>query len=57
MLFVRNIANVALDLDDVEGITFNALGGADAVIVNDMAGTDLRTFDANLLAFGGGGDA
>ena len=54
---VRSIANVVMDLDDVEGITFNALGGADAVIVNDMAGTDLRTFDANLAAFGGGGDA
>ena len=57
VLFVRDIATVALDLDDVEGVTFNALGGADAVIVNDMAGTDLRTFEANLAAFGGGGDA
>jgi Ca2+-binding RTX toxin-like protein len=56
VLFVRSIASIALDLDDVEGITYNALGGADAVIVNDMAGTDLRTFEANLAAFGGGGD-
>ena len=48
--FLRSIASVVLDLDDVEGITFNALGGADTIIVNDMAGTDLRTFDANLAA-------
>ena len=39
-----------MDLDDVEGIAFNAFGGADTVIVNDMAGTDLRTVDANLAA-------
>jgi Ca2+-binding RTX toxin-like protein len=57
VLFVRNIATIAMDLDDVEAITFNALGGADAVIVNDLAGTDLRTFDANLAGFDGAGDA
>ena len=34
--FFRNIANVTMDLNDVEGIDFNALGGADKIVVNDL---------------------
>jgi Ca2+-binding RTX toxin-like protein len=39
--FFRNVANVVMDLNDVEGIDFNALGGADTVVVNDLSGTDV----------------
>src|SRR6266508_3044337 len=40
--FFRDIANVTMDLDDVERIDFNARGGADSVVVNgDLSGTDL----------------
>jgi Ca2+-binding RTX toxin-like protein len=39
--FFRNIANVVMDLNDVEGIEFHALGGADTVTVQDLAGTDV----------------
>ncbi len=51
--FFRNIANVTMDLDDVELIDFNALGGADTIVVGDVSGTDLNAVDADL----GGADA
>jgi Ca2+-binding RTX toxin-like protein len=55
--FFRDIANVTMDLDDVESIDFNALGGADAIVVNDVSGTDLTEVNAALAAVvGGGGD-
>ena len=40
--FTRDVANVVMDLNDVERIDFHALGGADQVKVNDLAGTDIR---------------
>jgi Ca2+-binding RTX toxin-like protein len=55
--FSRDIANVIMDLNDVEGITFNALGGADAIVVNDLSGTDVTEVNINLAAFGDAGDA
>ena len=55
--FFRNVASVVMDLDDVESIDFNALGGADTIVVNDLAGTDLVEANLNLSAAGGGGDA
>jgi predicted ester cyclase len=54
--FTRNIASIAMDIDGVERLAFHALGGADHVVVNDLAGTDTRTVDADLGATGGGGD-
>ena len=30
-----------MDLDDVEAIDLNALGGTDTITVNDLSGTDL----------------
>ena len=54
--FTRNIANIAMDLDDVERLVFHALGGADNVVVNDLAGTDARNVDVDLGAAAGGGD-
>jgi RTX calcium-binding nonapeptide repeat (4 copies) len=55
--FFRNIGNVTLDLDDVEGVGFHAAGGADTITVNDLTGTDAKTVDIDLNAIGGGGDA
>jgi Ca2+-binding RTX toxin-like protein len=54
--FFRDIANVVMDLNDVESVDFNALGGADTTIVNDLSGTDVIDVNASLAAFGGGGD-
>ena len=39
--FTRDIANIVMDLNDVETIVANALGGADTITVNDVSGTDL----------------
>jgi Ca2+-binding RTX toxin-like protein len=50
--FFRDVANVTMDTNDLEVITFNALGGADAVVVNDLSGTDVTEVNLNL----GGGD-
>jgi Ca2+-binding RTX toxin-like protein len=53
--FFRNVANVLMDLNDVERIDFNALGGTDTVIVNDLSGTDVTEVHPN-LAIGTAGD-
>ena len=39
-----------MDLNDVEQIEFNALGGADNITVNDLAGTDVTQVAINLAA-------
>jgi Ca2+-binding RTX toxin-like protein len=55
VLFTRDIATVTMDLNDIESIDFNALGGVDNIVVNDLTGTDVTTVDLN-LATGGVGD-
>ena len=52
--FTRNVGNISLDLDDVEQIDFNALGGADTITVNDLTGTDVVEIDLNLASTLGG---
>jgi hypothetical protein len=52
-LLTRNIANVVMDLNDVERITFNALGGTDAITVNDLTGTDVTQVNLDLAGSGG----
>jgi Ca2+-binding RTX toxin-like protein len=47
-IFFRNIATVTMDLNDVEGIDFNALGGADKITVNGLSGTDVTEINLNL---------
>jgi Ca2+-binding RTX toxin-like protein len=56
VLFLRNIANVTMDLDDVEDIDFRALGGTDNVVVGDLSGTDVTRIDGDLRGPNGGGD-
>jgi Ca2+-binding RTX toxin-like protein len=56
VLFTRDIANVTMDLDDVEHIEFRALGGADNIVVGDLSGTDLTQVDIDLRGPNGGGD-
>ena len=57
--FTRNIGNIVMDLDDVEILDLNALGGVDIVTVNDLSGTDLASVNADLAGTVGGttGDA
>ncbi len=48
--FTRNIGNIAMDLADVENVSYRPLGNADTTIVNDLAGTDVETVDVDLNA-------
>jgi Ca2+-binding RTX toxin-like protein len=56
VLFHRDIANVTMDMDDLENIEFRALGGADNIVVGDLSGTDLTRVDLDLRGPNGGGD-
>ena len=38
----RDVANITMDLNSVEQIQLNALGGADTITVNDLTGTDVK---------------
>ncbi|HET9025044.1 MAG TPA: calcium-binding protein, partial [Burkholderiaceae bacterium] len=59
VLFTRNLGNIVMDLNDVETIDVNALGGTDNVTVNDLTGTDVTEVNVNLAGTLGGaaGDA
>ena len=37
-----------MDLDDVERISFHALGGADNITIGDLSGTDMARIDIDL---------
>jgi Ca2+-binding RTX toxin-like protein len=53
VLFTRDIANIVMDLDNVENITANLLGGTDVLTVNDLSGTDVDTVAPNLAGTAG----
>ena len=54
--FTRDLANIVMDLDDVEAIRANLLGGTDLLTVNDLSGTDVNDVVSDLAAPGGGDD-
>jgi Ca2+-binding RTX toxin-like protein len=56
VLFNRDVANVTMDLNDVEHIEHRALGGADNIVVGDLSGTDVTRIDLDLRGPNGGGD-
>jgi Ca2+-binding RTX toxin-like protein len=51
----RDVANITMDLDGVEHIQVNALGGADTITVNDLTGTDVTRVALDLSAPTGSG--
>jgi hypothetical protein len=55
-LFLRDVANIRMDMDGVEQLDLTALGGIDTVVVGDMSGTDFRRAAIDLSAAAGGGD-
>ena len=59
VLFTRNLGSIVMDLDDLEVVDLNALGGADTATVNDLSGTDVVQIDTDLAGTLGGvaGDA
>ncbi len=54
VLFTRNLGNIVMDLNDIETITLNALGGTDTITVNDLSGTDVTAVNVNLAGTIGG---
>jgi hypothetical protein len=54
--FTRDVGTITMDLNDIEVIDVNALGGADTVTINDTSSTGLATVDLNLQSAAGTGD-
>src|SRR5262245_53852575 len=54
VLFTRNVGSIVMDVNDVENIIVNAGAGTDAVIVNDLSGTDVTQVAVNLAGTIGG---
>ncbi len=56
--FFRDLANITMDLNDIEFINVQALGGNDNAVLNDTTGTDLKrvAFDLEAAIGGGAGD-
>lgn len=52
--FTRNVASIVLDVAGVEQFDLNALGGADAVNVSNLAGTGVSQVSVELAATLGG---
>jgi Ca2+-binding RTX toxin-like protein len=53
----RNIANINMDLDNIEEMTIRALGAADRITIGDMRATDTHLVNVDLSGFDGQGDA
>ncbi|UVC06740.1 hypothetical protein IHQ71_15910 [Rhizobium sp. TH2] len=53
--FFRDIANVTMDLHGMETLLYHALGGADNIVVNALAGTDAEGIFINLEGVLGSG--
>ncbi len=53
--FFRDVANITMDLNDIEFIDVQALGGADSAVLNDVSGTRLKLVTLDLEAAIGGG--
>jgi Ca2+-binding RTX toxin-like protein len=54
--FARDVGTITMDLNAVERVDFNALGGADTITVNDLTGTALTQVNLNLGATDGQAD-
>jgi RTX calcium-binding nonapeptide repeat (4 copies) len=47
-LLVRDLGHISMDLNGLERVDTNALGGTDTVTVNDLSGTDVTEADVDL---------
>jgi Ca2+-binding RTX toxin-like protein len=50
--FTRNVGNIVMDLDKVEDIDLNALGGTDVLTAHDLSGTSVTALNADLATDG-----
>jgi hypothetical protein len=55
-VFLRDLGNIRMDMDDVEKLDLTALGGADRVTIDDMTGTGFKLAKVDLSAAAGGPD-
>ena len=46
--FTRDVGNITMDVNGTERINFEALGGADNIVVNDLTGTNVAQVNLNL---------
>ena len=53
--FFRDVANITMDLNSIERIDFNALGGPDTITVDDLSGTGTKQVAIDLSATPGSG--
>lgn len=51
--FTRSTGNIVMDLNDIEALDVNALGGSDSVTINDLAGTGLTDVAVDLASSAG----
>jgi len=51
----RDVGAVVMDLNGIEDLLLRALGGADAITLGDLTGTDLRSADVDLSGIAGTG--
>ena len=51
----RDVGTITMDLDGIENIQVNALGGADTITVNDLTGTDAKQVNIDLSGTAGSG--
>jgi Ca2+-binding RTX toxin-like protein len=52
--FLRDVANIDMDLTGIERLDTQALGGADRIVVGDLSGTDLTAVNLDLAGVAGG---
>jgi RTX calcium-binding nonapeptide repeat (4 copies) len=48
--FTRNTGNIVMDLNDIEALDVNTLGGTDSVTIDDLAGTGLTDVTVDLAS-------
>jgi hypothetical protein len=54
-VLLRNVGSIRMELNGVEDVAVDALGGADTVTVDDLDGTDVEHASVDLSAGGSGG--
>jgi hypothetical protein len=57
LTFTRNLGNIVMDVNDVEQVDLEALGGTDLTTINDLSATDVRDITVDLEGVLGGGAA
>jgi len=55
-VFLRNVANIRMDMTGIEVFNLRALGGADAITVGNLEGTGIREANIDLADAQGNGD-